>query len=276
MASKSVFQKLKSLARETPVLLLAGGSGTRAREVTKDEIPKQMILLNEKESIIEFLCKKIIANGFNNVHILLGHHGEMLQDHICNSNMIESSVLSRMQFYLNRNIQSPAEAVYKSLKHFNLASDVLVLVTDSLLPWSKLFGVIERHKIANSTLTLGVTSVTTLRMVDIGGKILSRTDGRVLNILDSTDQRIPSDSEIIATASTGVFVVNAEKYITSLHKAMVYYGIQHMSELSFNKHIQRYLMSNNQLFGYDMERPILDMGTPDNIAYGIQHFKEFE
>jgi dTDP-glucose pyrophosphorylase len=62
------------------VLIMAGGKGSRLEPLT-NQTPKPLIKLGN-ETIIEIIIKKMIKNGFKNIHISIGHLGNQIKDYL--------------------------------------------------------------------------------------------------------------------------------------------------------------------------------------------------
>ena len=71
-----------------PIVILAGGLGTRLNELTKST-PKSLILINEIPFVIHqlMLLKK---SGFSKIHFCLGHLGEKIEHEIKNHNIFKN------------------------------------------------------------------------------------------------------------------------------------------------------------------------------------------
>src|SRR5450756_1705679 len=59
-------------------VITAGGKGTRLSPITHDLIPKPMVQLCGKP-LIEHLMDCLIANGIDDIIIILGHLGEQIE-----------------------------------------------------------------------------------------------------------------------------------------------------------------------------------------------------
>lgn len=66
-------------------VIMAGGKGTRLRELTKDELPKPMIPVNGKP-IIQWQIECLRSNGIVDICIVIGHLGEKIKDYFGSGN----------------------------------------------------------------------------------------------------------------------------------------------------------------------------------------------
>lgn len=60
---------------------MAGGKGTRLREITSDNYPKPLVLLN-KRPLLDHIIDHVKKNGCDNVIVCVGYLGEMIKKHI--------------------------------------------------------------------------------------------------------------------------------------------------------------------------------------------------
>lgn len=60
-------------------VIMAGGQGTRLRELTKDLIPKPMIEIAGKP-LLQWQIENLKANGFDDIIVVVGHLGDLILD----------------------------------------------------------------------------------------------------------------------------------------------------------------------------------------------------
>lgn len=60
-------------------VIMAGGQGTRLRELTKDLIPKPMIEIAGKP-LLQWQIENLKANGFDDIIVVIGHLGDLILD----------------------------------------------------------------------------------------------------------------------------------------------------------------------------------------------------
>lgn len=70
---------VSSKERSTPVLVLAGGLGTRLRPITEDR-PKPLVEV-EGIPILETLINKLASQGFSTVYLSVNYKASMIEDH---------------------------------------------------------------------------------------------------------------------------------------------------------------------------------------------------
>lgn len=61
-------------------VIMAGGKGTRLAAVTKDEIPKPMVLVGGKP-LLEWQVENLKENGITDIYFIIGHLGKKIQEY---------------------------------------------------------------------------------------------------------------------------------------------------------------------------------------------------
>lgn len=62
-------------------IIMAGGKGTRLRDLTEDAIPKPLVQVHNKP-LLDHVIEHAIKNGCDNIIICIGHLGHKIQEHI--------------------------------------------------------------------------------------------------------------------------------------------------------------------------------------------------
>lgn len=81
--------------KNSPVILLCGGQGTRIADVSGNTIPKPMVRIGEKP-ILWHIMKIYASQGYTNFILALGHLGWVIKDYFINEHLMDSD------FRLNR------------------------------------------------------------------------------------------------------------------------------------------------------------------------------
>jgi len=76
------------LPKDTPVIILCGGEGSRIADVSRDAVPKPLIRIGERP-IIWHIMKIYEAHGFSNFILALGHLGWEIKDYFLNERLME-------------------------------------------------------------------------------------------------------------------------------------------------------------------------------------------
>jgi len=76
------------LAKDTPVIILCGGEGSRIADVSGGAIPKPLIRIGDKP-ILWHIMKIYEAHGFSNFILALGHLGWEIKDYFLNERLMD-------------------------------------------------------------------------------------------------------------------------------------------------------------------------------------------
>jgi glucose-1-phosphate cytidylyltransferase len=76
------------LPKDTPVIILCGGEGSRIADVSRDAVPKPLIRIGDKP-ILWHIMKIYEAHGFSNFILALGHLGWEIKDYFLNERLME-------------------------------------------------------------------------------------------------------------------------------------------------------------------------------------------
>lgn len=76
------------LPKETPVIILCGGEGSRIADVSRDAVPKPLIRIGDKP-ILWHIMKIYEAAGFSSFILALGHLGWQIKDYFLNERLMD-------------------------------------------------------------------------------------------------------------------------------------------------------------------------------------------
>lgn len=76
------------LSKDTPVVILCGGEGTRIADVSRDAVPKPMVRIGPKP-ILWHIMKIYSSFGYNNFILALGHLGWEIKHHFLNQRIMD-------------------------------------------------------------------------------------------------------------------------------------------------------------------------------------------
>ena len=77
------------LPKDTPVIILCGGEGSRIADVSRDAVPKPLLRIGDKP-ILWHIMKIYEAHGFSNFILALGHLGWEIKDYFLNERLMDS------------------------------------------------------------------------------------------------------------------------------------------------------------------------------------------
>src|SRR6476469_2838061 len=76
------------LPKNTPVIILCGGEGSRIADVSRDAVPKPLIRIGRKP-ILWHIMKIYEAHGYSNFILALGHLGWEIKDYFLNERLMD-------------------------------------------------------------------------------------------------------------------------------------------------------------------------------------------
>ncbi|MGQ0559097.1 MAG: sugar phosphate nucleotidyltransferase [Sphingosinicella sp.] len=76
------------LPKDTPVIILCGGEGTRITDVSGDAVPKPLIRIGDKP-ILWHIMKIYAAHGYTNFILALGHLGWEIKSYFLNHRLMD-------------------------------------------------------------------------------------------------------------------------------------------------------------------------------------------
>jgi glucose-1-phosphate cytidylyltransferase len=76
------------LSKDTPVIILCGGVGSRIADVSRDAVPKPLLRIGDKP-ILWHIMKIYEAHGFSNFILALGHLGWEIKNYFLNERLTE-------------------------------------------------------------------------------------------------------------------------------------------------------------------------------------------
>jgi len=76
------------LPKDTPVIILCGGEGSRIADVSRDAVPKPLLRIGDKP-ILWHIMKIYEAHGFSTFILALGHLGWEIKDYFLNERLMD-------------------------------------------------------------------------------------------------------------------------------------------------------------------------------------------
>lgn len=77
------------IQKNTPVIILCGGQGTRIADVSGNTIPKPMVRIGDKP-VLWHIMKIYASQGYTNFILALGHLGWAIKDYFLNEHLMDS------------------------------------------------------------------------------------------------------------------------------------------------------------------------------------------
>ena len=87
---KLLTEYLKPVARDNSVVIMAGGLGSRLKELTQN-IPKPMLNVGDKP-ILETIVRSFVNQGFQNIWIAVNYHSEKIENYFGNGEEFNANI----------------------------------------------------------------------------------------------------------------------------------------------------------------------------------------
>ena len=219
-------------------IMLAGGQGTRLRELYPDR-PKALVpILNQP--FISWQLDWLASAGIHAVHIAAGYMASAIRDWI-SSNTPKNMTLALSE----ESVPLGTAGALKHIENYIQTNPFVVINGDSLLPNLDWHEFVEAHRRSNETVTIAVTHIE-----EAGRYGTVEFDGSnlVTAFLEKTDRKS-------GWINGGLYIMNQE---TMRH-------IAPDQSLSLEKDFFPVMSSRRTLQIYKSIGPLLDMGTPDGI-----------
>ena len=264
--------KIQSL-QDVHVILPVGGLATRALEVTEDKIPKHLIQLKNGKTVLGRVLHGLQSEGYKKFVFCTGHHHEAISAYIAADHWrvseASNAIISHEDYPLG-----PDGAAIKAIKDLGLSGEALVLPGDVSLPWDKLAAMSLYRRATESDITLAVTSEITPRTTDIGKFIVDKETSRLEHCYGRNEAVSGVRDTQRALTSAAALAINIERYL-SMSDAYVRDNPD-VGLLSMRDGIAPWALrgSDYKITAYDIEGEILDLGTPNNIAFGQEYIDE--
>jgi histidinol-phosphate phosphatase family protein len=224
--------------------ILAGGKGTRFKEVTKDVLPKPMVNIAGKP-ILQYQIEFLARNNINKVIISVGYKAEIIKDYFKEGKQFGVSII-----YSEESKALGTAGAFKyaeSLFNKEREENILVIYGDIIFDID-LERMLNFHKCHNGLGTLFVHPNDHPYDSDL---LEINQDDRVIKFINK-----PHPKELIYQN-----LVNAGLYIL---KSEILHYIPCKQKLDFEKDIfPKIIDKKKYLYAYNSPEYLKDMGTPD-------------
>ena len=227
-------------------VIQAGGLGTRMQELTKNIIPKPMLLLNGRP-MLEWQIQNIVEYGIRDFVIIIGHLGEKIEEYFYDG----SKLGVHIQYIKEKEPlgSAGALALLKSMYHFE-ATDFLVVFGDVMfdLDIHRLCCFHEKHG--------GLATLLAHPNAHPYDSDLLITDNadQVLSIISKHEKRTEWYDNLV---NAGIYVLSGE-LITELAKT----GI---AKLDMERDVLKPMMGQGKVYAYRTPEYVKDAGTPERF-----------
>ncbi|GHU20620.1 nucleoside-diphosphate-sugar pyrophosphorylase [Betaproteobacteria bacterium] len=225
-------------------IILAGGKGVRLRPYTT-LIPKPLVPLGGKYSILEIIILQLKKNGFSHITIAVNHLSHLIMAFFGNG--------ERYGLKIDYSLEQSALSTIGPLTLVGDLPENFLVMNGDILCDLDYRGFYERHVQTSSRVSVSAFR----RQVKIDfGVLKSDEDGNILAFEEKPSYEFD--------VSMGIYCLNRE-IVDQLPKAEPY-GFDNLMLDSLS---QGALVKIRPFFGY-----WLDIGRPDDYQYADEHFEE--
>lgn len=231
------------MERQYIAVIQAGGKGTRMRELTHDEIPKPLLLVNGKP-MIEWQILQLKEYGIKEFVLITGHLGEKIEEYFSDGSKLGVSIA-----YIRESIPLGSAGALYHVKKYAKNKDVILVFGDVMfeLDWNRFLTFHERK---NGVVTL------------LAHPNAHPYDSDLL-IVDKDDRVTGIDSKNNIRDYNYKNCVNAG---LSIFKSSLLEQITEEKRLDYESQLVKPLMENGQVFAYNTPEYVKDAGTPDRFT----------
>ncbi len=237
----------KNISEKVDVIILAGGLGTRLREVVSD-VPKVMAPINGRpflDILLNFLNK---WDCIGRVIIAVGYMAHKIINEYKNSDDYNFKIL----FSEEKELLGTGGAIKRALKYAG-TDNILALNGDTYIDVN-LKDFIEFHKSKNADITIVLKEVENASRY---GLVQINDDNKVISFSEKQ------------SASESVYI-NAGMYV---FKRRLFDSIEDGKVLSLEKELLPVFLER-LVYGYITDRKFIDIGVPESYKLSNKFFKD--
>ena len=231
------------MERQYIAVVQAGGKITQKRELTHDEIPKPLLLINGKP-MIEWQILQLREYGIKEFILITGHLGEKIEEYFLDGSKWGVSIE-----YIRENAPLGSAGALYHVKKYAKEKDVILVFGDVMfeLDWNRF---ISFHEKKNGVVTL------------LAHPNAHPYDSDLL-IVDKDDRVTGIDSKNNIRDYNYKNCVNAG---LSIFKSCLLEQMTEEKKLDYEAQLVKPLMENGQVFAYNTPEYVKDAGTPERFA----------
>lgn len=205
---------LQTPTREEPVVIMAGGLGSRLRELTRD-IPKPMLNVGSRP-IVETIIRSLSEQGFRRFYIAINYKAEQIEAHLGDGSMFGVEV----QYLREKKRMGTAGAL-------SLLTDAFegpIVVTNADLLTKVDYGfMLEGHLATGADATMGVRKYE--MQVPFG--VVHERDGLISNIVEKPVHQFIVSAGMYVLSSSAIKLVPPDKFfdMPTLFESIVKHGL---------------------------------------------------
>lgn len=261
---------------ETTVIMPVGGLATRAREVTNDLIPKHLIRLGNGKPVLQHVLHGLQDAGFRDFVFCVGQHKDQITDFIDQGewNLTDSDYRMSEE----KELLGSDGAIRQAIDNLNIEGRAMLIPGDAMLPWHGLARMTDFHARSGDGITMAVTSHVTERTTDVGKLVVEDDTNRLLWCYPREEQDPKGDQPgSRGLTSAAAMAITVAEYMEIIDTYKAENSAMKTEKIGFRDEIAPWLLRNGnyQVRAFDVHGEVLDLGTPSNITYGIEHWQDY-
>lgn len=262
---------------QTPVVILCGGKGTRLSEITNNEIPKSLVKVGERITILDHLLDGLKEQGFHKYIFCLGVMSNQIVSHLEEKN---KNTDIEYLYSVEQNSLGTGGAINLAINKFSIDKPFLLVTSDAIFPYEKIKEMVLNHK--KSSILWAVTSkyhdisaAHVSHVVDLENNVL--IGNRLTNWINKEreDQLQNQGKKLHVFNDSGhgvidplVFTKEYELFtrLANYPEKVCWYKdlLPMMAEKSRRNIIRQ---KEPIVFAFDEKAPYIDMGTPERLIF---------
>ena len=223
------------------VVIMAGGKGTRLKEITKDEIPKPMVKVLGK-TILEHQIDVLKKNDLKDIIIIVGYLGEKIKHYFKDGKDFGVNIT-----YIDEHEPLGTAGSFYYVKNY-VKEDFILLFGDIIFD-VYLKKMIDFHNMKKSYATLFVHPNSHPYDSDI---VLMDDDNKIIGFDSKNNVRTYSYDYCV---NAGIYIIS-NKLIQKIDK---------LKKLDLEKDILSKVIEEENVFGYYSSEYVKDVGTVERI-----------
>ncbi len=230
------------MSKDYVAVIQAGGQGTRMRELTKNLIPKPMLLLNGKP-MIQWQIEDLSKCGIHEFVLIIGYMGEKIEGYFGDGNRLGV----RIRYIRETYPLGSAGALYY-LKDMLLPDNFLLIYADVMfcLDWERMIEFHERNR-GQATLLVHPNS----HPFDSDLLVLDE-DKRVKSIDSKSNKRNYWYENCV---NAGIYILSSD----------ILQRMEKLGKSDLENDILMPIMTENYVYGYRTSEYVKDVGTPERF-----------
>ena len=222
-------------------VIMAGGKGTRLKEMTRNEIPKPMVKILGKP-ILEYQIDVLKENGLKDIIIVIGYLGYKIKQYFKDGKDFGVNIT-----YIEENEPLGTAGAFYYIKDY-IKEDFILLFGDIIFD-VYLKKMIDFHNMKNSYATLFVHPNSHPYDSDI---ILMDVDNKIIGFDSKNNIRTYSYDNCV---NAGIYIISSN----------LIQKIDELKKLDLEKDILSKEINEENIFGYYSSEYVKDVGTVERI-----------